>query len=385
MKHYETFKYRYNMIVAFDAKRAFFNNTGLGNYSRNTLTQLFQFYPQHQYWLYATSVRPRIKFNIPANARVITPNSLTGKLFQSYWRSFLINNQLLQDKPDIYHGLSNELPFGITSTKVKTVVTIHDLIFKRHPQWYKAVDAKIYDKKFKYAATYADVVIAVSKQTAKDIVEFYNVNPDKIKVVYQSCNPVFFNLLSPETVEQIKTKEKLPSTYLLYVGTIEERKNLHNLVSALAINNTEIPLVVIGRKTEYYFKTVEPLIQKYNLANKIHFIENIDNKELPGIYQGAKLFIYPSLYEGFGIPILESLASGTPVITSAGGCFPESAGSTSVLVDTKNPEALAHAISELLADKEKRITMIEEGRKYARLFTDKSSVENLMKIYEQLI
>jgi glycosyltransferase involved in cell wall biosynthesis len=265
------------------------------------------------------------------------------------------------------------------------VVTIHDLIFKRHPQWYKAVDAKIYDKKFKYAATYADVVIAVSKQTAKDIVEIYNVNPDKIKVVYQSCNPVFFNLLSPETVEQIKAKEKLPSTYLLYVGTIEERKNLHNLVLALAITNTEIPLVVIGRKTEYYFKIVEPLIQKYNLTNKIHFIQKIDNKELPGIYQGAKLFIYPSLYEGFGIPILESLASGTPVITSAGGCFHESAGTHSIFVDSNSSEALAHAISELLADKEKRITMIEEGRKYARLFTDKSSAENLMKIYEQLI
>ncbi len=373
------------MIIAFDAKRAFFNNTGLGNYSRNTLNQLFQYFPQHQYQLYSTVAKPRIKFNIPSNVRVVTPDTFTGKLFKSYWRSLLINNQLIRNKPDIYHGLSNELPFGITSTKVKTVVTIHDLIFKRYPQWYKSHDVKIYDKKFSYAAKYADAIVAVSKQTANDIVEWYHVSPEKIKVVYQSCNPVFFNLLSQETIEHIKEKEKIPASYLLYVGTIEERKNLHTLVEALAISKTDIPLVVVGRKTNYYFKKVEPLIQKYQLSKQIYFIENIDNKELPGIYQGAKIFIYPSLYEGFGIPVLESLASGTPVITTAGGCFNESGGKYSVFVDSKNPDALAHSIYDLIDNKEKRITMIEEGRKYARLFNAQSSAENLMNLYEQLL
>jgi len=372
------------MIIAFDAKRAFFNNTGLGNYSRNTLSQLFTYYPEHSYWLYSPSRNFKNRFKYPKNATLMLPNSWYGKVFKSYWRSFLINGQLAKDKPDIYHGLSNELPFGIPTTKVKSVVTIHDLIFKRFPQWYKPMDVKIYDRKFSYAAQYSDIVIAVSQQTANDVAEFYNVNPEKIRVLYQSCNPLFFKLLEKEALEDIQKKYALPQKYLLYVGTVEERKNLHRLIEALEIAKIDMPLVVIGRKIDYYLAKVQPLIEKHGMQKQIIHIENVDNTSLPGIYQGASLFIYPSLFEGFGIPILEAQASGTPVLTSKGSCFPEAGGPHSAYANPLDSEEMAHELLSLLNDKERRIEMIEKGRAYARQFNDKQCADNLMKVYEQL-
>ncbi|HNV96674.1 MAG TPA: glycosyltransferase family 1 protein [Bacteroidales bacterium] len=373
------------MIIAFDAKRAFFNNTGLGNYSRNTLHQLFTFYPEHHYWLYVPSKRFKNKFTIPKEVRIATPNSWVGRLFPSYWRSLLINSQLMYEKPDIYHGLSNELPFGITSTKIKTVVTIHDLIFKRFPQWYKPMDVKIYDRKFSYAAQHADMVIAVSQQTANDIEYYYNIPSERIRVLYQSCNPLFFNYLNKTDIDAVLSKYNLPSKYLLYVGTIEERKNLHRLIEALHIAKIDIPLVVIGRKTAYFTNNVLPLIEQYKIQSQLHFLENVENSSLPAIYQAAKLFIYPSLFEGFGIPILEAQASGTPVLTSTGSCFSEAGGPHSAYANPLDSNDIAQQLTLLLNDKERRISMIEKGRAYAQQFNDKQCAENLMKVYEQLL
>ncbi|MGQ9846032.1 MAG: glycosyltransferase family 4 protein [Bacteroidales bacterium] len=373
------------MIIAFDAKRAFFNDTGLGNYSRNTLNQLFTYYPEHQYWLYVPSKRFKNKFKTPTKVRIVGPNSWIGRLFPSYWRSLLITTQLLQEKPDIYHGLSNELPFGITSTKIKTVVTIHDLIFKRYPQWYKPLDIKIYDRKFSYAVQNADVVIAVSKQTANDIISFYNIPPEKVKVVYQSCNPLFFNYLEKDILLATQKKYQLPKQYLLNVGTIEERKNLHRLIEAIYIAKIDIPLVVIGKKTDYFNRKIIPLIKQYRLQKQIIFIDNIENSSLPAIYQAASIFIYPSIFEGFGIPILEAQASGTPVLTSTGSCFNEAGGPHSAYANPFDAEDIAKQLLDLINNKERRISMIEKGRIYARQFNDKQCAENLMKIYEQLL
>lgn len=372
------------MIIAFDAKRAFFNNTGLGNYSRNTLIQLFTYYPEHSYWLYSPSPNFKNKFKLSKNTKIILPNSWYGKIFKSYWRSFLISEQLAKEKPNIYHGLSNELPFGITATKIKSVVTIHDLIFKRFPQWYNRIDVKIYDRKFLYAAKYSDIIIAVSKQTANDITEFYNINSEKIKVLYQSCNPLFFKLLKKEDLENIKQKYCLPKNYILYVGTIEERKNLHRLIEAIKIAKIDMQLVVVGRKTKYYFIKVQPLIEKYKMQKQIIHIENVDNTTLPGIYQGASIFVYPSLFEGFGIPILEAQASGTPVLTSKGSCFFEAGGPHSEYANPLDSEDIAFKLLSILNDKERRIEMIEKGRAYAKQFNDKQCADNLMKVYEQI-
>lgn len=372
------------MRIAFDAKRAFYNNTGLGNYSRNTIRQLSTLYPENEYLLYTPKTRKAIKFQKEKNTKIITPLSTTGKLFKSFWRSYLINAQIASDKPDIYHGLSNEIPYGIKSTKTKTVVTIHDLIFLRFPDLYKAADRKIYDRKFKYASENADLVIAVSKQTANDIVEFYKIPEERIKVVYQGCNPLFFKRLDETQLNAFKNKYLLPKEFLLYIGTIEERKNLLGIVEAIHKNNIEIPLIAIGRKTAY-FEKIQEYINQNHLEKQILFFENLSNTDLPAFYQCAKAFVYPSFFEGFGIPILESLASSTPVITSEGGCFIEAAGPHSVFVNPYKHESIAEGIIKVLSDKELRINMMIEGRKHALNFTEEQVAKNLMNTYEQLL
>ena len=372
------------MRIAFDAKRAFYNNTGLGNYSRNTIRQLGTFFPENEYLLFTPSDSKSIKFEKPVNSKIITPSTFSGALLKSLWRSYFMTGQILDEKPDLYHGLSNEIPYGIYKTKVKSIVTIHDLIFLRYPELYKAADRKIYDKKFRYACENADLVITVSKQTANDVMEFYQIPESKIRVVYQGCNPLFFKHIGDIQKEEIKKKYKLPEDFLLCIGTIEERKNLLGIVKAIHENKIDLPLIAIGRKTAY-FQKISEYISQHSIENKFIFLENLSNTELPAFYQMAKLFIYPSIFEGFGIPILESLASGTPVITSKGSCFPEAGGPHSIYVDPNKTESIGEGINKALFSKDLRVNMILEGKKYANQFTEENVAKNLMKTYEELV
>jgi glycosyltransferase involved in cell wall biosynthesis len=170
----------------------------------------------------------------------------------------------------------------------------------------------------------------------------------------------------------------------LYVGTIEERKNLLGIVKAIQISNINIPLVVIGRKVDLYFKNILNFITTHKLKNII-FAEHISNLDLPVIYQNAECFIYPSFFEGFGLPLLEALVSGTPVITSKGGCFVEAAGPGSFYVDPGSSEMIGEAILEVVKSKELRNKMISIGAQYANNFKDDVIVNTYMKLYYSLL
>ncbi|HWR32568.1 MAG TPA: glycosyltransferase, partial [Chitinophagaceae bacterium] len=170
-----------SMNIGFDAKRAYHNQTGLGHYSRNLLTALSDYYPQHKYYLFnpehSTLFRP-----VAENIHEIQPTSFFHKMMTSAWRSSWVKKDLKKFDIKLYHGLSHEIPIGIHKTGIKSVVTIHDLIHERYPEQYNAIDVKIYRKKFRYACAHADKIIAISGQTKKDIVEFYKTTEDKITV-----------------------------------------------------------------------------------------------------------------------------------------------------------------------------------------------------------
>jgi glycosyltransferase involved in cell wall biosynthesis len=371
------------MRIGFDAKRAFRNVSGLGNYSRNLLRALSSYYPDNEYLLYTPSKSTNLFNYSEQRFKVREPDGYFNKRFKSYWRSFSLAKQAKRDKLDIYHGLSHELPYNIQKTGIKTVVTIHDLIFLRFPDLYKSWDRKIYSKKFKYACKIADLIIAVSNQTANDIKQFFGTDNSKIKVIYQGCNPVFRKELNNSERANIIKKYGFPESYILYVGTIEERKNLLSLIKAINIAKIELPLVVIGGRTSY-FKKVKEYIDQVKVKN-IYFLETILNEDLPAVYQQAEVFVYPSVFEGFGIPVIESLYSKTPVITSKHGCFPEAGGPSSVYVDPQNIEELAIAIKKVIEDNELRQRMINEGCKYAGKFSDDMVAKNIMNAYKQII
>jgi glycosyltransferase involved in cell wall biosynthesis len=371
------------MKIGFDAKRAFFNKSGLGSYSRNLLQGLANKYPDNKYVLYTPSVSFELFEPAPDQFSIKSPERFYHRMFRFYWRSFYLSRQLVKDHINVFHGLTHEIPYHFPGKTVKSIVTIHDLIFLRMPHLYRTLDRLIYENKFRYSCQRADRIIAVSKQTAYDIVDFFHIRPEKIDVVYQGCNPVFNTEIPVIEKEILRMKYLLPKSFILYVGTIEERKNLLTLIKAMHYGKIDIPLVVIGKKTPYLNKVVE-FIERHSLINII-FCDVLQNQDLPGIYQLADLFVYPSIFEGFGIPILEALYSKVPVITSKGSCFAEAGGHYTIYVDPNSIEEMAAAIKKVLYDRDLREKMVIEGYDHARNFNDDVVIANVMEVYNKVI
>jgi len=368
------------MKIGFDSKRAFFNKSGLGNYSRSTINQLMRFYSMHDYFLYTTGLNKNKIFTPAENAKIIEPTSLINSYFKSYWRSFRLSKDIKKEKLDIYHGLSNELPQNVHKTGAKTFVTIHDLIFMRYPELYNSIDRKIYTQKFKYSCEIAHKVIAISEQTKTDIITYFGTDEKKIEVVYQGCNPMYYTEAETHKKIEIHQKYNLPEQYILNVGTIERRKNILTVIKALHQGKIDIPLVIIGGKTSYTDE-VEKYITENKLESKVLIFSNVPQEDLPALYQCAELFIYPSLFEGFGIPILEALNSKIPVITTKGGCFSEVGGFNSLYVNPESIEEIQASINKILNDSEYKQKMIAEGALFSQNFRDDKIAENLMNAY----
>lgn len=371
------------MIVGFDAKRFFHNKTGLGNYSRDLVRILAEYYPENTYLLY--NPKPIKSSHILIDGEVIKeklPIKKTDKKISSLWRLFKIVLQIKADKVTIFHGLSGEIPIGLHKNGPKTIVTIHDLIFIHYPELYSFFDRKIHYLKFKYAAKNSDLIIAISEQTKKDIIYFFKIKPEKIKVIYQGCAPIFKEEIEFDFFEIVKAKYRLPAKFILNVGTIEKRKNILSVIKS--IKNIDIHLIVIGKKT-VYFKEIKKYISENEIENKIIFLENVDLKELAAIYRMAKIFIYPSVFEGFGIPIIEALYSKTPVITTEGGCFKEAGGENSIYIDTLNIIEIENSIKSLLSQPEKQEMMKKAGFNFVQKFNDDQIAKNIILCYNQVL
>jgi len=372
------------MNVGFDAKRAFLNFTGLGNYSRFIIQALQQHYSDSKYFLFTPKnyLNTETKSLDQSNTEVIAP---TRFLKGSLWRTYGIRSEPAVGKLNIFHGLSGELPIGLPGS-VRKVVTVHDLIFLRFPELYNPVDRLIYKLKVKSACTNADKVIAVSEQTARDVVEYLEIDPEKIKVVYQGCHPNFRIQRSQADIDTAKRKYNLPNDYILYVGTIEKRKNLGLLIEALALlpADMKIKLVAVGKKTSY-FNEVEKLVHSKKVQNLVNFYHNIDFADLPLIYRGAKIFVYPSHFEGFGIPIVEAIESNVPVITSTGSCFNEAGGLDSIYIDPNKSDELAFQLERLLRDTELTRVITEKSNNFVKKFHPEPIARDMMTIYNSLL
>jgi glycosyltransferase involved in cell wall biosynthesis len=282
---------------------------------------------------------------------------------------------------DIYHGLSAELPSDIGRAGVKSVVTIHDLIFVHHPELYKPADRWLYTKKYGRSCRDADRIIAISKLTADDLVKYWNVPASKIDIVYQGCNPMFGNTVSEDYRKSVRERYSLPDNYILSVGSIEARKNLLLTVRAMAEHGIEGELVACGKHTPYADE-VMAYARQHGMEGRVHLLHNVVFADLPAIYQMADVFVYPSLYEGFGIPILEAFNSRVPVITTAGGVFPETGGDACLYIDPHSPQEMAAAIENIRRDNAMRTDMVRRGLAHAALFSEPIIAKNLTAVYE---
>lgn len=270
---------------------------------------------------------------------------------------------------------------SLEENDIKSVVTIHDLIFLRYPELYKPFDRYIYKKKFSYACRHADCVVAISQQTKSDIIEFLEIEGSRIKVIYQGCHPAFKSAKSEKEKSLICNQLNIPKNFILNVGTIEPRKNALTIVKAM--KDVDFPLVFVGKGTKYKEQLVS-FIQQHGMSNRVFFLEGLSMQELSTLYSNATAFVYPSVFEGFGIPIIEALYSGTPVITTAGGVFPEAGGSSSIYVDPADLGQLKEAIFSIINSPSKQEEMIIDGLKYAQRFNDNTIAGQWQNTYSNL-
>lgn len=361
------------MKIGFDGKRFFHNASGLGNYSRDLLRILARHLPENRYILFDRKIADRGRDVLSSPNVTFSP--VSPGLFS---RQLQMGRDACTAGCRIFHGLSGELPLRWGNREIRKVVTIHDLIFEIFPQYYSWFDRKIHFAKFRRAAEDADVVVAISEQTKADIVHYLEIPEDKIRVIYQGCGPLFKTRFTAEQKKQVREKYNLPEKFLLNVGTVEERKN--GLSIAKAIQGTALPLVFIGKETTYAGS-----IRSISDPEQVHFLKNVSNEELAVIYQAATLFIYPSVYEGFGIPVIEALFSGTPVITNRNGVFPEAGGSSSLYVDVQDTNELRTRILQLWEDEDLRNRMAGEGKIFVQKFSDDVIAQQWKQLYESLL
>ncbi len=371
------------MRIGFDAKRAFNNGTGLGNYARFVIKALLKFFPDNEYFLFTPSIKSEFQNFIPSlpNIHIITPESAWNKTFHSVWRSFAITDLIKEFHLDVFHGLSNELPNGIEKLAVKKVVTIHDLIFLRYPNYYNNIDRYIYTKKFKHACQYADVVLATSLQTKQDIINHFHISEEKIIVAYQNCDECFEAKVDEKIKDEVATLYQLPTQFILCVGTIEERKNQFTVLKAFhELNDENIKLVFIGKET-MYAKYLHDYINDNLLNDRVFFLKDIKQNHLPVIYQLSSLFVYASEFEGFGIPVLEGLRSRVPILAANTSSLPEVGGDAALYFKFDDAHELANQMHMVLNDNEKRNAMIEKEIVQAKKFDTENLMKQLWKIY----
>ena len=336
------------MKIAYDAKRYFHNKRGLGNYSRDVVRLIQTYAPQWAIELVDKTGLGRTFMRVP--------------------------------ECDIYHGLSGELPFAC-HRKYKTVVTMHDAIFVRYPELYSPTYRWLFTQKVRYACRVADLIIAISEQTKRDLIEFFHADESKIRVVYQGCNNRFREPISEEQIAEVKQRYALPDEYLLDVGAIEPRKNLKTLIRAMHEAGIAMPLVAIGGRSKYAEECAQ-LAQA--LGVRLLLNHDIPFTDFPAIYKGARVLCYPSIFEGFGIPILEAMCVGTPVLTSTGSCFAETGGDAALYADPNDAKAIGQQLQRILTEEELRETMVKKGYEQAAKFEDKKVAQNIIAIYEEL-
>ena len=374
------------MNIGFDAKRLYNNFTGLGNYSRFVVNSLLDYAPENQYILYSPKIRRHPETDsITSNTSVTVvtaPRWMNTVGASSIWRSWGIAGELKTSGLQVYHGLSQELPFNIPDG-IRKVVTVHDLIFLRYPELYNPIDVKIYTAKVSRACKFADTIIAISQQTADDIVSFLDIPAAKIRVIYQGCHPQFTIKATTEDINGVRASYQLPEKYILNVGTVEKRKNILSAIKAMALlpRSERLPLVIVGRET-IYKREVMKFVVSAGLENEVIFLHQVPFPHLPAIYQGAHAFVYPSFFEGFGIPVVESIESGVPVITSRGSCFIEAGGPSTLYVDPSNSEELAHQLDRIIHDQDLRSKMTVEAKKYTTRFAPAEIAKDLMVVYK---
>ncbi len=296
------------------------------------------------------------------------------------WEQVLAPLWLRWNQADLFHGTLNVVPFACP---VPSVVTIHDLAFIRFPQTFRAYNRTYLDFATRVSVRRAVRILVVSEHTRQEVVGLLGVPSERVVVTPNAARD-HFRPPDPPVLAAFRTRHSLPERFILYVGTLEPRKNLTTLLEAYSqvVRDDPVPLLIGGGKGWMYQPVFERL-EALGLRDHVHFVGYIDEQELPLWYAAARMFVFPSLYEGFGMPPLEAMACGTPVITSNTSSLPEVVGDAGLLVPPTDASAMATAILRLLHDDALYSYLREQGLRRARHFSWRTSAEKTLMTYEQ--
>ncbi len=269
---------------------------------------------------------------------------------------------------------------------IPTIVTFNDLIPLIYPQYFNPLERIIFRIAHLLASRTAALVISISESTKADLIQYLRINPEKIIVIPLGVD-YHFHPRSQEEIIHVRQRYALPEKYLLYLGMNKPHKNLGRLLKAFmqVIRNpqaAEVKLVIAGYWDDRY-DGVKKMVEELDLKNHVLFVGSVEETNLPGLYSGATLFIFPSLYEGFGLPVLEAMACGTPVVCSNTSSLPEVVGNAAIQANPKDVHELATAIQSVLKDEELRHWMTEQGLRRATHFTWKKTAEETFVVYQQ--
>ncbi|NTV63070.1 MAG: glycosyltransferase family 4 protein [Oscillochloris sp.] len=361
-----------------------FRRAGVSHYIEQTLLHLGQIDHRNHYDIYTTRGLTNEALGLPPNFTVHASRLPTiNPRIRIPWEQFFAPALLRATRANLYHGALNVVPLACP---VPSIVTIHDLAFIRFPQTFRAYNRTYLDFATRLTARRASRILAVSEHTRREVIGILGIPPERV-VVTPNAARTHFRPPTPAALAAFRARHNLPERFALFVGTLEPRKNLTTLLDAyaeVARRFPNVPLLVGGGKG-WLYDTIFERLEKLGLREKVAFVGYLDEDDLPLWYAAASVFVFPSIYEGFGMPPLEAMACGTPVVTSNTSSLPEVVGDAGLMVDPHNADALADALCRVLGDRDLHADLAARGPARAAIFTWQTTAERTLRAYEEAV
>jgi glycosyltransferase involved in cell wall biosynthesis len=366
------------MRIGIDARLVYYRQAGISQYTLRLLEQLAVIDPDDEF----TVLQSRKDRSTLIRQRNFHPHPLWTPPHHRL-EQLVLPLEIAPLELDVLHSPDFIPPFR---RNCRSVITIHDLNFLLYPHFLTPESARYYGQ-IDQAVRNCDHIIAVSESTKRDIIRLTGAPEHKITVVYEAAHPIYRPLQDAQLCQQVKDKFKIRGDFILFVSTIEPRKNVPTLLMAYKqlVDNYRAPVTLaLGGEKGWLSDEVFALVEKLGLQERIRLLGHVSPEDLLGLYNAAKLLVHPAFYEGFGLPPLEAMACGTPVIVSNTSSLPEVVGDAALLVEPTDADGLAVAIWRALSDDGLRKQMVDKGLQRARLFSWEKAAQETLAIYRQL-
>ncbi len=363
--------------------------TGIEKYTYEIIKNVALNDPDTDYYIFFMKNIPVPEMDFPVNVKKIN-SRFSGKRRSTklFWELVYLFFEIRKYKLDVFHGPAFFVPL-MKPKRCKYITTVHDLAFLTYPKTFTISTKLYFFLLFRKSLRICDKIIAVSNVTKKDMVSYYAIPEEKVAVIHSGISSVYKAPGNEETKKEIMSKYNLPERYILFVGALSPRKNVVNILKAYKAYLQEqqkkesVKLVLVGKKA-WLYDDIFSFISKNKMEEHVLFLDYVPENDVVTLYSNAELFLFPSLYEGFGFPVLEAMACGTPVITSNISSLPEVAGHAAILVNPENVEEIKEAMIKIGSNPKLREDLIKKGKNQVKKFTWKEAAEKTIQVYHEL-